>query len=244
MKHVAIIQARMNSTRLPGKIFMPLAEKPLLEHVIKRIQAVKSIDELCVATTTTIHDDCVSTWCAKRNISCVRGAEDDVLSRYVLAAEKTQADVVIRVTADDPFKDPTVIEKVLQMRNTLKLDFAYNNKPATFPEGLDVEIFLTSALKIAHEASTDPFEREHVTQYLYRHPELFSQNNLAYHTNLAHHRWTLDTLQDYDLIAKIYSSLYTHNPLFLMNDILAVLEVHKDWCTINHSVKRSAMYTN
>lgn len=242
MEVSAIIQARVSSTRLPNKIFALISGKPLIWHVVDRLRRSKSISRVAVATTTNPADDVLEKWCRENNIEVFRGSEEDVLSRYFHAAKGMGAEVIIRVTADDPFKDPTIIDKVVEMFLKNKLDFAYNNKPPTFPEGLDVEVFSMAALEKAQAESKDPYEREHVTQYFYRHPEKFRQMNLANKEDISSMRWTIDTKEDLGMARAVYKGLYKEGKIFLTADILRLIKEHPEIASMNSGVKRSAMY--
>lgn len=239
---VAVVQARTGSTRFPGKIFADIQGMPLIWHILTRIRFSKKINHVVVATTVNPLDDIIEEWAIKNKVALYRGSEDDVLDRYYNAAKKFNADVIVRITADDPFKDPEIIDKVIDMLLSLQLDFAYNNNPPSFPEGLDTEVFTYKALQIAHANAKDSFEREHVTQYFYRNPSIFKQSNFPYSINLSHLRWTLDTNSDYEMTKEIYRHLYTPNKIFLMKDILQLLRQYPAIAEINSGVKRSAMY--
>lgn len=238
----AIIQARLSSTRLPAKMLKKIVDKALLEHVIERIQRSKYIDKIIVATTTNSNDGKLCDLLDNLKIPYFRGSENDVLERYYQTAKHFQCKYIARITPDDPFKDPEVIDKVIEMFFNGNLDFAYNNHPATFPEGLDTEIFSFDALKKAQKESKDTFEREHVTQYFYRHPELFEQNNLENNVDLSYLRWTIDTKEDLQMAREVYRKLYKDKPIFLMDDILHLIKNNPVIVTINNNVKRSHMY--
>jgi len=244
MKIVAVIQARLGSTRFPGKVFADLSGKPLIWHVIERIKFSKFINEIVLATTTNPIDNELAEWAQKNDIKCFRGSENNVLERFYFAAKKYDATVVVRITADDPFKDPKIIDSVITMLVNNNLQFAYNNNPPTFPEGLDTEVFLFSSLERAYKESNDDFEKEHVTQYFYRHPELFKQENIFNHTNLSYLRWTIDTEMDYKMVKKIYSELYLDGKIFYFQDIISFLNKHPEISKININVERSEMYKN
>jgi len=242
MEISAIIQARVASTRLYNKIFAPLSGKPLIWHVVNRLGWSKTITRTIVATTTNPVDDALEKWCRESSVDFFRGSEEDVLSRYYGAAKKTGADVIVRITSDDPFKDPQIIDAVVDMFKKNRLDFAYNNKPPTFPEGLDVEVFSMAALEKAHAETRDIFEREHVTQYFYRNSSMFRQMNLANKTDLSHLRWTIDTAKDLGMARAVYDKLYKEGGIFLMDDVLKLIERYPEIAAINMDVKRSAMY--
>jgi spore coat polysaccharide biosynthesis protein SpsF len=238
----AIVQARLGSTRLPRKILAPLAGQPLLQHIVDRTRASKSVGLLVVATTVNPQDDELVVWCEERGLAVFRGSSDDVLGRFYGAASQYGMDVVARITSDDPFKDPQILDAVVSMLTESALDFACNNHPPSFPEGLDTEVFTFSALSRAHDAATDPFEREHVTQYFYRHPEQFRQMNLSHTSDISSLRWTIDTPLDLAMAQRVYDELYRPGQIFLMEDILALLARNPEIARVNSSVDRSAMY--
>ncbi|MGE4232547.1 MAG: cytidyltransferase [Bacteriovoracia bacterium] len=238
----AIIQARTGSTRLPNKIFAEIQGRPFLWHVVHRLKPSKKVDKIIIATTTNSNDDSIEEWASENSVTCFRGSENDVLSRYFEAAKANNVKVIVRVTADDPFKDSTIIDSVISQLETQNLDFSFNNNPPSFPEGLDVEVFTFDALKKAHENSKDPFEREHVTQFFYRNPDLFKMKNLSYKENLSYLRWTVDTENDLEMARQVYAHLFSKNRNFSFLDILALLEEHPEIAEMNSSEKRSTMY--
>jgi spore coat polysaccharide biosynthesis protein SpsF len=240
----AIIQARLGSTRFPGKILAEICGKPLIWHVVERLRWSKNIREIVLATTDNKGDDDLFGWAQDNQIKVFRGSEDDVLARYYYAACESNASVILRVTADDPFKDPDIIDNVYDLFQSKKLDFAYNNNPPTFPEGLDTEIFSFSAIRKAFNESADPYEREHVTQYFYRNPELFRQFNFSFSQDLSHLRWTIDNPEDFQMVTEIYNSLYKEGEIFKFQDILQLITVKPYLSEINKNVSRSAMYQN
>jgi len=242
MNVVAIIQARLGSTRFPKKIFSNLSNKPLIWHVIERLKYSQKIDQIILATTNTKTDDELATWAEKEGVLLYRGSENNVLERYYSAAKLFSADIIVRITADDPFKDPKIIDKVIDKLIDEKLDFAYNNNPPTFPEGLDTEVFTFDALESAYFKSKDDYEREHVTQYFYRNKADFKQANYYNDNNFSDLRWTIDTELDYEMVKKIYDILYIENKIFYMDDILECLNKNPKISQINKAVARSDMY--
>jgi spore coat polysaccharide biosynthesis protein SpsF len=241
-KIVAIIQARMNSSRLPGKVFNKLAGKPQIFHVCNRLTFSKRITQIVLATTTNPCDDCLCDWAQENKISFYRGDENNVLDRFYGAAKEYGADIVIRITADDPFKDPLVIDSCVDLLVSEGLDFTFNNKPPSFPEGLDTEVFTFTALDRAHSEAESDFDKEHVTQYFYKNPSLFRMQNYAYREDVSNIRLTVDTAEDYRLASLLYDELSKENRIFYLSDILELLERHPEYLEINSSVKRSAMY--
>jgi len=238
----AIIQARMNSSRLYGKVLREFSGNTLLGHIIERLKYSKYISEVIVATTDTEADDVLVSWLDSRSVKYYRGSENDVLDRYFEAASSANATNILRVTADDPFKDPQIIDQVVDLFFNQSLDFAYNNNPPSFAEGLDTEIFTFDALKKANRESQDDFEREHVTQFFYRNPDIFKQANFQNSFDYSYLRWTIDTEDDMEMTKIVYENLYNKNKIFLSSDILNFIEKRADVPEINLNVKRSAMY--
>lgn len=238
----AIIQARMSSTRLPRKVMIEFSGNTLLGHIIERISSSKLISRVVVATSVNNANDELVHWLTKRDIEHFRGSENDVLNRYYEAAKWASAKHIARITSDDPFKDPDIIDRVGGMYLNEKLDFAYNNKPPSFAEGLDTEIFSFAALERANTNAVDPFEREHVTQHFYRNPLIFRQQNLSSPVDYSHLRWTIDTEEDLAMARAVYENLYKPGKVFLAKDILELVKQKPEISTINQSVKRSDMY--
>lgn len=239
---MAIIQARLGSIRFPGKVLRELHGNSLISYVINRLQYCKRIDDVIVATTVNPRDDALVAWCEKNHVKHFRGDENNVLKRYFDAATKFHANVIVRVTSDDPFKEPAVIDDVIAMLESENLDFAYNNFPPSFPEGLDTEVFTYEALKKAVYAETTDFEKEHVTQYFYHNPHIFKCKNLPYERDVSKIRLTVDTDKDFELAEAIYERLSPNGEMFCLEDILALFDAEPDLLNMNKGVKRSAMY--
>lgn len=245
MHSVAIVQARCGSSRLPNKIFAGIEGKPLIWHVINRLKYAKKVDSIVIATTENSLDNELYMWCIQNGLSVFRGSENDVLKRYHEAARFSSADIIIRVTADDPFKDPDLIDRAITSLESNQFDLVSNNYPPSYPEGLDVEVFTYDALCIAAKNSTDNFEREHVTQYFYRNPTCFKIGQITNDKDLSRLRWTIDTEADLLMVQAVYSHLYKeHGPIFYRDDILKLLERYPDIEAINSHVARSALYQN
>jgi len=240
----AIVQARTGSTRLTNKVFKNLCGKPLIWHIINRLKYSRKIDKIILATTQNVNDNILEKWALENEVHCFRGNEDDVLDRYFQAAKYFSVDTIVRITADDPFKDSQIIDEVINLYEENNLDFAYNNSPPTFPEGLDTEVFSFNALEKASHNSIDLFEREHVTQYFYRNPLTFNQACLKNPTDLSYLRWTIDTQLDWDMAEIVYNKLYQSIENFSMSNILELINKEPYIAEINSAVKRSAMYTN
>lgn len=242
MKVIAIIQARMGSTRLPAKVLKDLIGEPLLAHVIARTSRAQTLAQVVVATTQQPADDAIVDLCQQRGWSYSRGSELDVLDRYYQAAKTYEADIVVRITSDCPLIEPTVIDKIVGvfLQRQPKLDYVSNTlSERTYPRGLDVEVIRFEALARAWTDDDNPAWREHVTPYIYRHPELFQMHTVTHATDYSHLRWTVDTPQDLDLIQRIYEA-FGHNR-FSWHEVLDLLAQHPDWSTINQDVQQKAV---
>lgn len=238
----AIIQARLGSIRLPGKVLKKINGKPLIAQIINRLGCCKNIDNILLATTTNSIDDKLVEWCQDNGVACFRGDENNVLKRYYDAATAIKADIIVRITADDPFKDSKVIDSVINLLLQNNLDFAFNNSPPSFPEGLDTEVFTYEAIERATQAETTDFEKEHVTQYFYHNPDKFKMQNYAYKEDISYMRLTVDTEKDFELAKILYSKLSPHGEMFYLDDILSLFKNEPGLLNINKGVKRSAMY--
>lgn len=220
---VGIIQARLGSSRLPGKVLAELGHRPLLGHVIQRTAAAKCVDTVVVATTDHPQDTPVAEFAAAEGVSVYRGSEQDVLDRYHGAAERSGADIVVRVTADDPFKDPMVIDSMVEpLLADLALDYVSNTIERTFPLGIDVEAMRYRALQRAWDESSQPYDREHVTPYIREHPDWFNIKNIRHDPDLSHLRWTIDYPEDLAFARAVYDRLGGSN-VFHMGDVLQLL---------------------
>lgn len=226
-KTVAIIQARMGSTRLPGKVMKNLCGKPVLEHVIGRASRMEEVDEIVIATTILSQDRVIAELAKKLSVGCYRGSENDVLSRYYFTAREYGADHIVRITSDCPVFDPIVGDEVVRFYHEHDYDIVSNagalDSGRTFPPGLDTEVFSFPVLEKAFKNATEPYQREHVTPYIYE-----QMVNKVFHFNCSkdysHFRWTLDTDQDLQLIQSIYGSLFRGGHDFFMSDIVALME--------------------
>ena len=246
MKTVTIIQARMGSTRLPGKVMKHLCNKTVLAHVISRVQACPLVDEVIVATTTCPLDDLIVLEAEKCGVKSFRGSEEDVLERYYLAAKKYQADVVVRVTSDCPLFNPKVLFYMLEHFNTetangLYMDYLSNTLNRSYPRGLDAEIFTFDVLEQTFREAQQPYEREHVTPYIYQHPEIFSLHGETNDEDLSAYRWTLDTEEDWKLISEIYNALYREGDIFSTAEVLKLLDKRPELMEINAYVSQKKL---
>ena len=200
MNIIAIIQARISSTRLPGKVLKKIEGKTVLEHVINRVRAAKNLDDVIIATTVKKKDLKIVQLCAKLGVSVFCGSENDVLDRYYQTARLFKADHIVRITSDCPLIDPMVINEVIKLYFREKADYASNTMPETFPDGLDAEVFSFKTLKIAWGNAELPSEREHVTPYIRKNSNIFKIVNLKCDINLKNKRWTIDEPEDFSFI--------------------------------------------
>ena len=239
---LAILQARMSSTRLPSKVLMPILGVPMLGRQIERIQRAKKIDKLVVATSTDSSDDVIVELCKKTGIDFYRGSLNDVLDRYYQAAKQHSPDTVVRLTADCPLVDPAVIDELADFFLRGGYDYASNSIVPTYPDGMDAEIFKFSALTEAWRKADLKSQREHVTAYIYNQASGFRlgcMENDVDHSNL---RWTVDEPLDYELVTRIYEALYPKNPEFAFHDILEFLDAHPKLKTLNTHFVRNEGY--
>lgn len=235
MRTVAIIQARMGSSRLPGKILRPMAGVPMLAHVVNRARQAATLDDVVLATTTEPADDVVEALCAARGWPCFRGSQDDVLDRYYQAARCFRADVVVRLTGDCPLIDPELIDQVVSTFRKHRPDYASNVlPPRTYPRGLDTEVFSFAALECAWREDGNPAWREHVTPYLHQSPDRFRLLRVPADDDYSHHRWTVDTAEDYALAVRIHEAFGRDN--FGWRDILDLANRHSEWGEMNRHV--------
>jgi len=241
MKIIAIIQARLGSTRLPGKVLLNLEGRTVLEHVIGRVRSSKLVNDVIVATTINKEDLEIVKLCASLGISVYCGSVDDVLDRYYQTARLFKTDHIVRITSDCPMIDPKIIDEVVKLHLSEKADYTSNTLKETFPDGQDTEIFTFNALKEAWNNANLASEREHVTPYIRKNPS-FKHVNLEYNEDLSQKRWTLDNPEDYEFIKIIYENLYTKNPFFGMKEILKFTNENPEIEKINNSINRNEGY--
>jgi spore coat polysaccharide biosynthesis protein SpsF len=235
----------MGSTRLPGKVMMPVLGKPLLQLQLERLKRIPDVDQIIVATSQKeeekpiidlVHED--------HDIELFRGSENDVLDRYYRTACFFEVDIIMRITSDCPLIDPEVSHQILKKFLDYKgsADYVSNAFPRSYPRGLDTEVFSFQALETAYKESTLTPDREHVTPYIWRQPQRFRMANVTYETDFSHLRWTVDTPEDFELINKIYTSLYSLKPLFCLKDCLDLLKVHPDWGKISSHIEQKSIH--
>jgi spore coat polysaccharide biosynthesis protein SpsF len=240
MRRVAIIQARMGSTRLPGKVLKDICGETMLARVVARARRAATLDEVVVATTTLPEDEAVAREAARLGAPAFRGDEQDVLDRYWRAAQEFRADVVVRITSDCPLIDREVVDKVGDVFAGASADYASNNMPPSYPRGLDVEVFTAAALARAWHEADKPYERVHVTPYIYQHPELFHLLPVVSAEDLSRQRWTVDTPEDLAFVRAVYERL-GNSDLFSWRDVLALLAEEPGLAELNAHVRQKAL---
>ena len=235
-----LVQARMGSRRLPGKVLKPVLGKPLLVYLLERLRRVSTSHEIIVATTIDSADQAIADVCQAFPVSCFRGSQEDVVLRYYDAAVAHKLDVIVRITADGPLIDPEVVEKTLRfyLEHPLSYDYVSNYLERTYPRGMDCEVFPFRVLKEVHEQSSSFLDREHVSTYIYRNPHRYRLGNVAYKENQSFHRWNVDTQEDYELVQKVIESLYLQNPKFSLEDCLALIKTNPEWSDINRRSRK------
>ena len=244
MKVVAIIQARMGSTRLPGKVMKKILGKPVILWDLDRIFPSKLIDEIVVAIPYGKENDVIVDTIKEYNDNIVttRGSEDDVLDRYYQAAVQTNANVVVRITSDCPLIDYIVIDNVIEQFLDNNCDYCSNSLTRTYPRGLDTEVFSFKALEEAWNEAKKDHEREHVTPYIIENPDKFKLLNVANDIDLSHLRWTLDTKEDFEFIDAIYQNICLDKGIFSMSDILSLLDIKPELININQHIRQKSIY--
>ena len=238
MKILAIVQARMKSNRLPGKVMKKAACKPLIQHLFERISKSKFIDKVILATSVEKTDDLLEEFVKGLGYDVYRGSENDVLDRYYKAAKKYRPDVIVRITGDCPLIDYIITDEVIKYFLENDFDYVSNANPATFPDGLDTEVFTLSSLKTAWKEANELYEREHVTPYI-RESGLFKVGNFAAKEDHSEERWTVDEPEDYELVKTIFETLGKTSEYFGMQNILEYKEDNPDVFKVNKNITRN-----
>ena len=243
MKVGIIIQARMGSSRLPGKVMIKIQDKTILNHIILRTRQCKEVQEIIVATSTLQQDDIIELETNKLDVKCFRGEENDVLSRYYHAARENQLDIIVRITADCPLIDPYVIDEIIRVFKASNYNIVTNAvadiTERTFPRGLDTEVFSKESLNEAFFNARESYQREHVTPYIYK---CFKNTHIFKNSiNYSNHRWTLDTTEDLALIKEIYASLYKEKHNFYLKDIIEFISKNPSLKNINEHIEQKKL---
>lgn len=241
MKVVAIIQARMTSTRLPGKVLKEVMDKKLLEYQLERVKCSKLIDEIIVATTINESDSPIVELCRQLDVAFYRGSEEDVLERYYEASKESNADVIVRLTSDCPLIDPEIIDLVINQYLSCDFDYVSNTQERTFPRGMDTEVFSANLLKIAYIHGTKEYEREHVTPYFYMNKNQFTIGQVKSEHDNSSFRLTVDTKEDLELITILLEKLYPINKNFDLAAILRLLRSNPSLTSINAHIEQKKL---
>lgn len=236
---LGILQARVSSSRLPGKVLKPLLGVPMLLRQLDRLRKVRKISRLLVATSIDSSDNLIEDLCEEQGISYFRGSLNDVLDRFYQVGRAYSPEHIVRLTADCPLADPSLIDDVINFYVDGNFDYVSNCGQATFPDGLDVEVFRFSCLELAWQEATLPSQREHVTPFIYQQPSRFNLGDYKSPINLSHLRWTVDEPKDFELVTKIYESLYPINPDFATQDILNFLKMNPELINYNTLYQRN-----
>jgi glutamate-1-semialdehyde 2,1-aminomutase len=237
MKVVAIVQARMGSTRLPNKVMKPVGGVPMIELLLARLAKSKEIDQIVLATSTDERNTPLVAHVQSLGYTCIRGSEADVLERYLVAARQVKADVVVRITGDCPLIDAELVDQTIQRFKSSDVDYLSNTSPATYPDGLDTEVFSLQALEQAGRESEDAFDHEHVTPYL-RRPGLFKTAALTHDQDLSSLRWTVDEPADYEVVSKVFAH-FAPNIYFSWTEVLDLQSQNPDIFSANHKIIRN-----
>lgn len=239
MKRVAcIIQARTGSSRLPGKVLKLLENKPMLWHVIERVKQAETIDKIIIATTDSTTDDAIAKLAQEQGIICFRGSEMDVLSRYIGAAHLVDAEIIIRITSDCPLIDPGLIDRVVKFFSQHDYDYVSPKSSIGLMRGLDTEVFSLQSLIKAGQLAQEVCYREHVTLYIYRHPETFKIGHFTDVENISFPQWRLcvDEEADFRLIQTIYQRLYTPGKIIHIDDVIELFKQEPEIPELNKHV--------
>jgi glutamate-1-semialdehyde 2,1-aminomutase len=237
MKIVAIVQARMGSTRFPNKVMKPIGGLPMIELLLARLAKSKHVDQIVLATSTDERNNPLIEHVQKLGYTCVRGNENDVLSRYLIAAKQARADVVVRITGDCPLIDPTLVDNAIEQFKAKDVDYLSNVSPASYPDGLDIEVFTQRALEHAGRESQDPFDKEHVTPYL-RKSGLYKTWSMQNSEDLSALRWTVDEPADFDVVSQVFAH-FAPNIHFSWTDVLGLQRSQPTLFAANHKIFRN-----
>ncbi|HEY3902199.1 MAG TPA: glycosyltransferase family protein [Chthoniobacter sp.] len=243
MRTIATIEARMNSSRLPGKVMLPILGKPALQLLIERLGRAKTLDGIVIATTTHPADAVIERLAAKLGVGCFRGSEEDVLERVLLSAQSAQADVIVEITGDCPMLDPEMVDAVVESHRTGQYDYVSNVIGRPLPLGLSVQAFATAVLAEVSKLTQDPADREHVSLYIYEHPERYRLHTVIMEEAEKHNdiRVTLDTAEDYALIEALFEVLLPINPTFTFHDVVELCRRRPELLELNrHIVQKRA----
>ncbi len=240
MKIVAIIQARMGSTRLPGKVLQAIGGKTMLARVVERTRQASRLNQVIVATTQAVADQAIVDECQRLQVSCFCGSELDVLDRYYRAAQAHQAEAVVRITSDCPLIDPEVIAQVISTFLQEPCDYASNVLERRFPRGLDTEVMSVETLERAWREAQAPYERVHVTPFIWQNPQLFHLTSVKGDVDYSQQRWTVDTPEDLEFVRQVYAR-FAGRDLFSWREVLALMEREPELAELNRHIAQKAL---
>lgn len=238
MKVLAIIQARMGSSRLPGKILKEVNGKALLFYQIERLRQSDEIDQLVIATTVEQQDNQIVEFCKKHKVDYYRGSESDVLARYYQTWKEYGGDIIVRLTSDCPIIDPMIVDEIIRYYKTNKYDYVSNTIERTFPRGLDTEVFSKKVLEKTYKLATLERDREHVTAYIYTHPEIFTIGSYIGLQDYSNYRWTVDTQEDYLLIKNLLEAYKEKEQDLDLHAAVHLMKENPSWFKINEHIEQ------
>lgn len=228
----------MGSTRLPGKVLLPLNGRPVLEYVVRRAQAAARVDQVLVATSDLGGDEAIADWCRENGVPCVRGSSDDVLARFLTAVKSFPCENIVRITADCPLVDPGIIDSLLALHHQSDADYTSNEVPPTFPVGFDTEVIKTSVLQQVGEIASLKSHREHVTLYVREHTDEFKIVNLESAVAADGIRLTLDRPEDYEALKSLFKHFAPEETLFSFYQIMKIVKENPDILAVNSEIDR------
>jgi len=243
-KIVAVIEARMGSTRLPGKVLLKVRGKQMLERLVNRIKSIPLINEIVLATTSNQKDNILEKFSIENNIKCYRGSEQDVLSRVIEAGLENKADIIVEITGDCPIIDPNIVKNAINLYLNNQVDYVSNVEIRSYPDGMDVQVYSLTTLMNSADLTKDSLDREHVTLFIRKHPELYTRIDMIAPKEL---HWpelglTLDENNDFLLLSKIINKLEPINENFDCHEIIKYLKNNEDLLKINSNVKRKGPF--
>lgn len=237
-KICAIVQARMGSSRLPGKVLAMILRKPMVWYVVNRLKLSKKLNEIILSIPDSKENNVLEQFAKSNKIKCFRGSEEDVLSRYYETAKKFKSDTIVRITSDCPLIDSEIVDKVVEEHLQSKTDYTANVLKRTYPRGLDVEVLTFEALEKSFKEARTKAHREHVTLYIREHPEKFKRVSVENEKDFSHFRWTVDRRGDLEFVREVYKRLYKGGKIFLMAEIIKLLKEEPELLEINKNIKR------
>ena len=243
LKIAAILQTRVGSTRLPEKVLMDIAGKPMVWHVIHRLKFSNNLNDIILAIPDTKENDVLKKFAKDHKIKYFRGAEEDVLSRYYETAKKFNCNIIVRITSDCPLIDPKIVDLIIEKHLNSDADYTSNTLKRTFPRGLDVEVFNFRVLEKTHKEAKEDYQREHVTPYIFNHPEIFKLQNITAEGKLKRQeiRLTVDTKEDLKLIREIYKHFYKIKKIFYTEEIIDLFDRYPQLIEINAKIQQKSL---